>query len=102
MSLAEPAIANSVVAVYPDRFAAERAVRQLHEAGFDLGELSIVGRDFQETEEPHGLVSRGDYVKAGVETGSLFGGLFGLCLERDSWSCQDWASSWSPVRSGRR
>ena len=55
-------------------------MRQLHEAGFDLGDLSIVGRDFQETEEPCGLVSRGDYVKAGAETGSLFGGLFGLCL----------------------
>ncbi len=56
------------------------AVRQLHEAGFDLGDLSIVGRDFQESEEPYGLVSRGDYVKAGAKTGSLFGGLFGLCV----------------------
>ena len=71
---------SSVVAVYPDHAAAERAVRQLHEAGFDLGDLSIVGRDFQETEEPYGFVSRGDYVKAGAETGSLFGGLFGLCV----------------------
>jgi hypothetical protein len=80
MSLTENAIASSVVAVYPDRSAAELAVRQLHDAGFDLGELSIVGRDFRETEEPYGLVSRGDYVKAGMETGSLFGGLFGLCV----------------------
>ena len=76
----ETAIASSVVAVYPDHAAAEGAVRQLHEAGFDLGDLSIVGRDFQETEEPCGLVSRGDYVKAGAETGSLFGLLSGLCI----------------------
>ena len=80
MSPKETAIASSVVAVYPDHAAAERAVRQLHEAGFDLGDLSIVGRDFQVTEEPYGLVSRGDYVKAGAETGALFGWLFGLCI----------------------
>ena len=80
MSPTETAIVHSVVAVYPDHAAAEAAVRQLHESGFNLGDLSIVGRDFQETEEPYGLVSRGDYVKAGAETGSLFGGLFGLCL----------------------
>ena len=80
MGQTEVAILSSVVAVYPDHFAAERAVRQLHEAGFDLGDLSIVGRGCQETEEPCGLVSRSDYVKAGAETGSLFGGLFGLCV----------------------
>jgi hypothetical protein len=74
------AIASGVVAVYPDHFAAERAVRQLHEAGFDLGELSIVGRDYQETDEPHGLTSWGDYVKVGAEAGSLLGGLMGLCV----------------------
>ena len=80
MNPMETAIVSSVVAVYPDHASAERAVRQLHEAGFDLGDLSIVGRDFQETEEPCGFVSRGDYVKAGAKTGSLFGLLSGLCI----------------------
>ncbi|MGO9462584.1 MAG: general stress protein [Isosphaeraceae bacterium] len=80
MGQTEVAIVSSVVALYPDRSAAERAVGQLDEAGFDLGDLSIVGRGVQETEQPYGLVSRGDYVKAGAETGSLFGGLFGLCV----------------------
>ena len=80
MNQAEIAVHSSVVAVYPGRCDAERAVRQLHEAGFDLDDLSIVGRDVQESEEPHGFVSRGDYVRAGAETGSLVGGLFGLCL----------------------
>jgi hypothetical protein len=78
MSQAEPPIVSSVVAVYPDHAKAECAVRQLHEAGFALGDLSIVGRDFQVTEEPYGFVSRGDYAKAGAETGAWFGGLFGL------------------------
>ena len=56
------------------------AVRQLHDAGFPLGDLSIVGRDFQETEEPYGFVSRGDYTEAGAETGAWFGGMFGLFI----------------------
>jgi hypothetical protein len=80
MSATETAIASCVAAVYPDSSAAERAVRQLHEAGFDLGDLSIVGRDFEETDKPYGLVSRGDYVKGGAEAGSLLGGLLGLCV----------------------
>jgi hypothetical protein len=80
MSEAETPIVSSVVAVYPDHTTAEHAVRHLHEAGFPLDELSIVGRNIQETEKPTGLVSRGDYVKAGAETGALFGWLFGLCV----------------------
>ena len=35
---------------------------------------------FKKPSEPHGLVSRGDYVKTGMETGSAFGGLLGLCV----------------------
>jgi hypothetical protein len=78
MCQAETPSVSSVVAVYPDHATAERAVRQLHEAGFALGDLSIVGRDFQVTEEPYGFVSRGDYARAGAKTGAWFGGLFGL------------------------
>ena len=80
MSPTETAVASCVVAVYSDHAAAERAVRQLHESGFNLGDLSIVGRDLQVTEEPYGLVGRGDYVKAGAESGALFGWLFGLYI----------------------
>ena len=35
-------------------------MRQLHVVGFALDELSIVGCDFQVTEEPYGFVSRGE------------------------------------------
>src|SRR5208282_57329 len=80
MSQTEAGIVSSVVAAYPDHATAERAVRLLHEAGFAIGDLSIVGRDFQQTEKPYGFVSRGDYAKAGAETGAWFGGLFGMFL----------------------
>jgi hypothetical protein len=73
-------VGYSIVAVYRDHPAAERAVRRLHEEGFALADLSIVGRDFQTSEEPIGFVTPGDYAKAGAKTGAWFGGLFGLVV----------------------
>jgi hypothetical protein len=80
MSESDTSPTSSVVAVYADHAQAEHAVRLLHEAGFALGDLSIVGRDFQETDQPYGFVCRRDYAEAGAETGALFGWLFGLFL----------------------
>jgi tetrahydromethanopterin S-methyltransferase subunit G len=80
MSHAGNPVGSSIVAVYPDHPAAEHAVRLLHESGFALADLSIVGRDFQTSEEPVGFVSAGDYATAGAKTGAWFGGLFGLVV----------------------
>ncbi len=80
MSQTGQVIPSSIVAVYPDHDAAERAVRRLHAEGIAMGDLSIVGRDFQTTEEPVGFVSARDYATAGAATGAWFGGLFGLCV----------------------
>ena len=55
-------------------------MRQLHDAGLALGDLSIVDRNFQETDQPYGFVSRGDYVGAGAVIGAWFGGMFGLFI----------------------
>jgi heat induced stress protein YflT len=71
---------SSIVAVYPDHASAEQAVRVLHQSGFPMRNLSIVGRDFQVTEEPVGFVSTGDYAAAGAGTGAWVGGLFGLLV----------------------
>ena len=71
---------SSIVAVYPDHDAAERSVRQLHEAGIPMSDLSIIGRGSQTTEEPVGFVSAGDYASAGAATGAWLGGLLGLCV----------------------
>jgi hypothetical protein len=69
-----------VVAVYHDHASAESAVRLLHKEGFPMKDLSIVGRDFQVSEEPVGFVSAGDYAAAGAGTGAWVGGLFGLLV----------------------
>jgi uncharacterized membrane protein len=73
-------VVSSVVAVYPDHDAAEQAIRMLREEGFDMRDLSIVGRDFRVQEEPAGFVTTGDYATAGAETGAWVGGLFGLLV----------------------
>src|SRR5271156_2816360 len=80
MNQTETPIGSSIVAIYPDHSAAEHAVRQLHEAGFAIADLSIIGRDFQMSEEPVGFVSAGDYATAGAKTGASFGGLLGLLV----------------------
>jgi hypothetical protein len=80
MTPTDISVSSSVVAVYPDHPAAERAVRLLHSEGFALSDLSIVGRDFQTSEEPVGFVSFRDYRSAGAKTGAWVGGLFGLVL----------------------
>ena len=80
MSRVETPVSSSIVAIYHDHGAAEQAVRRLHEEGFAMADLSIIGRDFQVSEEPVGFVSAGDYAKAGAGTGAWFGGLFGLMV----------------------
>jgi hypothetical protein len=80
MSQAELPPLSSIVAVHPDHASAEHAIRQLHEAGFAMSDLSIIGRDFQLSEEPVGFISAGDYARAGAGTGAWFGGLFGLLV----------------------
>src|SRR5262245_38906693 len=80
MSQAEPQVGQSVIAVYPDHASAERAIRRLHQAGFEMLNLSIVGRDFQVSEAPVGFVNAGDFAATGAGTGAWVGGLFGLLV----------------------
>lgn len=77
----EPAHARSnIVAVYPDHASAEQAVKLLHGHGFAMTDLSIVGRDYQVTEEPVGFVSATDFAVSGAATGAWAGGLFGILI----------------------
>jgi hypothetical protein len=80
MGQREKAIPSNIVAVVADHDAAERMVRQIHQAGIPMSDLSIIGRGSQTTEEPIGFVSAGDYATAGAATGAWFGGLLGLCV----------------------
>ncbi len=61
---------NSTVAVYPSHMAAEVAVKELKQSGFDMMKLSIVGRDYQTDEHVVGYYSTGDRMKVWGKTGA--------------------------------
>ncbi len=73
-------LTTTIVAVYPDHPSAEQALRHLHHEGFAIDDLSIVGREFETSEQPIGFISWGDYAAAGAKTGACFGWLFGLVV----------------------
>jgi len=69
---------NSTVAIYPSHTAAEMAVRELQQSGFDMKKLSIVGRDYHTDEHVVGYYNAGDRMKAWGKTGAFWGGIWGL------------------------
>ena len=69
---------NSVVAVYPSHTAAEAAIKELQNSGFDLKKLSIVGRDYHTDEHVVGYYNVGDRMKVWGKTGAFWGGVWGL------------------------
>jgi uncharacterized membrane protein len=69
---------NSIVATYPTHTAAEAAIKELQQSGFDMKKLSIVGRDYHTDEHVVGYYNVGDRMKAWGKTGAFWGGLWGL------------------------
>ena len=69
---------NSIVATYPSHTAAETAVKELQQSGFDMKKLSIIGRDYHTDEHVVGYYNIGDRMKAWGKTGAFWGGLWGF------------------------
>lgn len=70
----------SSVAIYPTHTAAEAAIKELQQSGFDMKKLSIVGRDYHTDEHVVGYYNLGDRVKVWGQTGAFWGGLWGFLL----------------------
>src|SRR5471030_2276546 len=71
-------IANSVVAMFDDHVAAEAAVKKLGAAGFDMKNLSVVGKGYHTEEKVVGFYNAGDRIKFWGTRGAFWGGLWGL------------------------
>ena len=71
---------ESIVAIYATHTAAEAAVKELQQSGFDMKKLSIVGRDYHTDEHVVGYYNVGDRMKVWGKTGAFWGGLWGLLL----------------------
>jgi len=68
---------DSIVAIYPSHTAAEAAVKELQQSGFDMKSLSIVGRDYHTDEHVVGYYNAGDRMKAWGKRGAFWGGIWG-------------------------
>jgi len=69
---------DSIVAIYPSHLAAEAAVKDLQQSGFDMKKLSVVGSDYQTDQHVIGYYNAGDRIKAWGKTGAFWGGLWGF------------------------
>lgn len=69
---------NSIVATYPSHAAAEEAVKELQQCGFDMKKLSIIARDYHTDEHVVGYYNVGDRMKMWGKTGAFWGGIWGF------------------------
>ena len=70
--------ADTVIAVFTDHQAAETAVKKLTAAGFEMKNLSVVGKGYHTEEKVVGFYNVGDRVKFWGKLGAFWGGLWGL------------------------
>ncbi len=54
---------NSIVTIYPSHTAAEAAIKELQQSGFDMKKLSMVGRDSHTDEHMIGYYNSGERMK---------------------------------------
>ncbi|WP_029632159.1 general stress protein [Zavarzinella formosa] len=71
-------ITNSVVAVFKSHEKAEAAIRNLQKDGFDMKNLSIVGKDYHTEEHVVGYYNTGDRMLYWGKQGAFWGGFWGL------------------------
>jgi hypothetical protein len=71
---------DTVIAVFPDHTAAETAIKKLTAAGFEMKNLSVVGKGYHTDEKVVGFYNTGDRVKFWGMRGAFWGGFWGLFL----------------------
>ena len=71
---------DTVIAVFADHPAAEAAIKKLTTAGFEMKNLSVVGKGYHTDEKVVGFYNTGDRVKFWGIRGAFWGGFWGLFL----------------------
>jgi len=69
---------DAVVAIYESHTQAEKALKELQRAGFDMKRLSIVGKDYHTEEDVVGYYNAGYRMKRWGKMGAFWGGFWGL------------------------
>ena len=71
---------DTVIAVFADHPAAEKAIKQLSASGFDIKNLSVVGKGYHTDEKVVGFYNTGDRIKFWGTRGAFWGAFWGLFL----------------------
>ncbi len=71
---------DSAFFVFDTHAAAEEAIRTLSQSGFNMKQLSLVGKGYHSEEKPMGFYTAGDRIKAWGSTGAFWGGIWGLLM----------------------
>src|SRR5580698_1650403 len=71
---------NAVVGVFETHTEAEAVIKELQTSGFDVKQLSIVGKDYHTEEQVVGYYNTGDRVKYWGKLGAFWGGIWGLLV----------------------
>jgi hypothetical protein len=69
---------DTVIAVFADHNAAETAIKKLTASGFEMKNLSVVGKGYHTDEKVVGFYNTGDRVKFWGTRGAFWGGLCGM------------------------
>jgi len=69
---------DTVVAVFTEHQAAETAIKKLAQDGFEMKNLSIIGKGYHSDEKVTGFYNVGDRIKFWGLRGAFWGGLWGL------------------------
>jgi hypothetical protein len=69
---------DTVIAVFADHSTAETALKKLAASGFEMKNLSVVGKGYQTDEKVVGFYNTGDRIKFWGTRGALWGGLWGM------------------------
>jgi hypothetical protein len=69
---------ETAIAVFPDHAGAERAIKALSAEGFEMKNLSLVGKGYHSEEKVTGFYTTGDRVKFWGSRGAFWGGFWGL------------------------
>jgi hypothetical protein len=70
----------TAIGVFDEHSEAEQAITKLGKAGFEMKNLSIVGKGYHTDEKVIGFYTKGDRVKFWGKQGALWGSLWGLLL----------------------
>jgi hypothetical protein len=69
---------NSLVSIFDQHTQAESAIRELQKSGFNMKELSIIGKEYEMDEQVVGYYTSGDRMQYWGKNGAFWGGLWGL------------------------